>query len=88
MQDLDPARFGASEDMGLNYLPFSAAYGLGTVMPLMEAHGKQVTLIAASQLEPDMLNRFDVVYIGLMSGMGLLEEINFMGSGFRAGREL
>lgn len=85
MRDLEPERFAVAEDVGLNYLPFSAAYGLGAVMPLMEAQGKEVTLIAASQLAPDMLNRFDVVYVGLLSGMGLLEELNLMGSGFVSG---
>jgi len=85
MKDLSPQRFSAAEDVGLNYLPFSSAYGLQAVMPMMEAQGKQVDIIAASQLEPDMLNRADIVYVGLMSGMGLLEELSFMGSGFAVG---
>ncbi len=85
MQSLSPDRFGAAQDMGLNYLPFSSAYGLDAVVPLLAAHGKEVSLIAASELEPDMLNRFDLVYVGLLSGMGLLEELSFMGSGFAPG---
>jgi len=85
MQDLLPERFAAAEDVGLNYLPFSAAYGLQAVVPMMEAQGKDVSVIAASQLEPDMLNQADIVYVGLISGMGLLEELNFMGSGFALG---
>lgn len=80
MQDLQPDRFGNAEDFGLNYLPFSAAYGMQGLIPIMAANGKDVSVIAASELEPDMLNYFDVVYIGLFSGMKLLEELNFSGS--------
>lgn len=85
MQDLFPERFAAAEDVGLNYLPFSAAYGLDAVLPLLAGRGKEVRLIAASELAPDMLTRFDIVYVGLLSGMGLLEEVSFMGSGFAPG---
>lgn len=80
MQDLMPERFGNAEDVGLNYLPFSAAYGMQQIIPVMTGNGKQISVLAASELEPDMLNYFDVVYIGLFSGMNLLEELNFTGS--------
>lgn len=85
MQDLMPERFGNAEDFGLNYLPFSAAYGMQGILPVMTDNGKQVSVLAASELEPDMLNYFDVVYLGLFSGMNLLEELNFSGSTFTLG---
>jgi hypothetical protein len=85
MQELMPEQFGAAEDVGLNYLPFSAAYGLQQIVPVLAATGREVRVIPASALEPDMLNEFDVVYVGLFSGMRLLEDVSFMGSGFRLG---
>ncbi len=85
MQELMPDRYGNAEDVGLNYLPFSSAYGLSELAPLLASQGRQVSVLAASQLEPDMLNYFNVVYVGLFSGMHLLEDINFASSGFRIG---
>ncbi len=85
MQDLEPERYGSSEDVGLNYLPFSVAYGLREVVPILARDGREIRVIAASELEADMLNRFDVIYFGLFSGMALLEDVNFMNSGFEIG---
>ena len=85
MQDLEPERYAAAEDMGLNYLPFSVAYGLDDIVPILARGGRQVSVLAASELEPDMLNYFDVIYVGLFSGMALLEDINFRRSGFDIG---
>jgi len=85
MQELMPERFGNAEDVGLNYLPFSAAYGMQNIAPILAATGRAVRVIPASELEPDMLNEFDVVYIGLFSGMRLLEDVSFMSSGFELG---
>jgi len=85
LQEAEPDRYGYAEDVGLTYLPFSTAYGLQQVVPVLAESGKSVEVIAASELEPDMLNRFDVVYVGLLSGMGLLEEQTFARSNLRLG---
>ncbi|HWK40366.1 MAG TPA: helix-turn-helix domain-containing protein [Croceibacterium sp.] len=85
MQDLFPDRYGRAEDMGLNYLPFSVAYGLDEIVPILAQNGHRVSVLAASELQPDMLNYFDVIYVGLFSGMSLLEDVTFMGSQFDIG---
>jgi hypothetical protein len=85
MQEANPERYGLAEDQGLNYLPFSAAYALNDVAPLLKSAGKEVLILPASAVEPDMLNRYDIIYIGLLSGMGMLEDVNFMNSTFRIG---
>jgi hypothetical protein len=85
MQELMPDRFGNAEDVGLNYLPFSAAYGMQAIAPILAQTGRDVRVVAASELEPNMLNEFDVVYIGLFSGMRMLEDLSFMSSGFELG---
>jgi hypothetical protein len=85
LQEAEPERYGFAEDQGLNYLPFSMAYALAEVAPILADADKHVELIAASALEADMLNRYDIVYLGLFSGMGLLEDVNFMNSTFHLG---
>lgn len=85
LQEAEPDRYGYAEDVGLTYLPVASAYGMQHVIPVLAEAGKDVTMIASSELEPDMLNRYDVVYIGLLSGMGLLEEGVFAGSSLRVG---
>jgi hypothetical protein len=85
MQDLQPERYGMAEDFGLNYLPFSSAYGLERVVPLLARGDRRISVIAASELQPDMLNYFNVVYIGLFSGMRMLEDHTFAGSALKIG---
>ena len=85
MQEADPERYGMAEDQGLNYLPFASSYALNDVAPILKNAGKEVLILPASALEPDMLNRYDIIYIGLLSGMGMLEDVNFMDSTFRIG---
>jgi len=85
LQEAEPERYGRAEDQGLNYLPFSSAYALNAVAPILKDADKEVYLISASALEPEMLNRYDIVYLGLFSGMGMLEDVNFMNSTFRIG---
>jgi hypothetical protein len=85
MQEAEPERYGMAEDVGLNYLPFQSAFAVERIAPLLASGGKQVQIIAASELTSDMLNTHDVVYVGLLSGMGLLEEITFAGSSLRIG---
>jgi hypothetical protein len=84
-QESNPARYEMAEDMGLNYLPFSSSYALADLMPILTQHGKRVTVIPASQVTSDTFRTSNVVYVGLMSGMGLLEDVNFMSSDFMVG---
>ncbi len=85
MQELHPDRFGKAEDVGLNYLPFSSAYGLRAVIPVLAREGRQISVIPSSELQPDMLNYFDVIYVGLFSGLKLLEDETFAKSHFELG---
>ena len=77
MQEAEPGRYANAEDVGLNYLPFQTSYALHHIAPLLEASGRSVEVIPASDLTAQMLSTHDVVYIGLLSGMGLLEDITF-----------
>ncbi|WP_126173913.1 helix-turn-helix domain-containing protein [Altericroceibacterium xinjiangense] len=84
-QERDVGRYGNAEDVGLNYLPFSSAYALRALMPILAQHEQPVEVMPASAVDSDTLRNFNVVYVGLISGMGLLEDINFMQSTFAVG---
>lgn len=85
LQESEPDRYGAAEDVGLYYLPMSSAYALSDLMPELARRHRAVRVVAASQLQPDALRTADIVYVGLVSGMGMLEDLSFPGSGFQVG---
>jgi hypothetical protein len=85
LQEAEPARYGFAEDVGLTYLPFSTAYGLREIMPILAREGREVTVVAASELHADAIRDANIVYIGLIGAMGLLEDTAFGGSGFAVG---
>jgi hypothetical protein len=85
MQDSDPGRYGTSEDVGLTYLPLSAAYALREIAPILARDGREVRVIPSSELDAATAREANIVYLGLMSGMGLLEDTTFTGSGFAVG---
>jgi hypothetical protein len=81
----DPNRYGLAQDVGLTYLPLSSADALRALMPVLAHDDKPVRLIPASQLDSKVLSDFNVVYVGLLSGMRLLEDVNFMNSNVMVG---
>lgn len=84
-QETEPERYELSEDVGLTYLPLSSAFALKEIMPLLEQGGKQVDIIPASELTAASIRDHDIVYIGLVSAMGLLEDVVFTGGTIRTG---
>jgi len=75
-------------DLALRYLPISAAFALQNVVPMLEPNTKnpgQVQMILASELTPSMIRSSHIVYVGLLSGMGILRDIAFAGSQFKIG---
>lgn len=95
-EDLDvylmryPEEIGRFTDLNLNYAPTSVVTALGevftTVRGLKKDKIRQTTVIPASQLTPDMLKSSDVIYIGLLSGLGsLLRNPVFQASSFKVG---
>lgn len=85
LQESEPARYEMSTDMGLTYLPLSTAYGLQSLMPVLSQNRYPIAVIPASQVDADTFRYWNVVYIGLVSGMGMMENMNFMSSGFAKG---
>ena len=73
------------QDMQLNYLPTSAAFALKELLPLIAEAGQRTRVVMASELTPEMLRSSDVIYIGYLSGMGMLSDLVFKGSRFQVG---
>ncbi len=73
------------QDMQLKYLPTSSAYALKDLMPLLAGASARTRVVLASELTPQMLKSSNVVYIGYLSGMGMLSDLVFSGSRFDVG---
>jgi hypothetical protein len=85
MGEAEPDRYGNAEDVGLTYLPLSTAEALRHVIPILARDGRAVRVIASSELHADAAREANIVYLGLISGLGLLEDTTFTGSGFQVG---
>ena len=80
----DPKQFDRYSDVALQYLPASAAYALADLAPIM-GDDRDVQVVLASELTPDKLKSSDIIYVGLLSGMGALRDPVFAQSKFRFG---
>jgi hypothetical protein len=83
----NPKAMGKYRDLDLYYLPVGAAFALRAVAPIV-SHGAghdQVRVVMASDLTPDMLKRNNIVYLGYLSGLGVLKGPVFAGSRFQVG---
>lgn len=72
-------------DVGLRYLPISTAFALRDVMVVLAPENRRITISKMSDIEPASLKSADIVYIGYLSGMGMLQDLIFEGSRFSVG---
>ncbi len=84
LQD-DPSQAARYTDMNLGYLPTSSAQALREVLPVVMASGKPLMLTLASELDPATLKSTHVVYLGYLSGLGMLEDLMFSVSRYSLG---
>lgn len=93
-EDLDallmdrPDLRGKLVDLNLYYLPVSTAYALKSVMPIVTpglGSRHVVPVVPSSKLTPADLKTGDIIYVGLMSGLGLLQQPLFANSRFDYG---
>ena len=93
-EDLDawlmdnPTAMGTYRDLDLYYLPVGAASALRSVTPILAggaARPENLRVVMASDLTPEMLKRNNIVYLGYVSGLGVLRGPVFAGSRFRIG---
>ncbi len=72
-------------DLNLYYLPVSTAYAMRSIMPIVTpglSGRRAISVMPASKLRPANFKSGDIVYIGLISGLGLLQEPVFANSRF------
>lgn len=71
-------------DVALSYLPTSVGYAMTDLAPLLgSASSREIVL--ASEMTPDRLKGADVLYVGLLSGMGPMKDTAFSQSRFAIG---
>jgi hypothetical protein len=80
----DPKGFDRYSDVALQYLPTSAAYAIADLAPILQGD-RDVQVMLASELTPDRLKSSDIIYVGLLSGMGPLRDPVFAQSHFSFG---
>ena len=84
----NPKAMGKYRDLDLYYLPVGAAFALRAIVPIV-SHGARgaeaVRVVMASDLTPDMLKRNNLVYLGYLSGLGVLKQPVFAASRFQVG---
>ncbi|HWW20186.1 MAG TPA: hypothetical protein VNZ06_05225 [Steroidobacteraceae bacterium] len=64
-------------DVGLRYLPVSSAFALRDVMAVLAPQNRRITISKMSDVEPSSLKADDIIYIGYLSGMGMLQDLVF-----------
>lgn len=80
----NPETFDRYSDVAMQYLPASAAFALADLAPLLR-EGRDVQVTLASDLTPDRMKSDDIIYVGLLSGLGPLRDPVFSQSRFQMG---
>jgi hypothetical protein len=72
----------AARPADLTYLPKSTAFTLEAILPVVQATGKPVSLKLMSEVTGEDLREHDVIYIGFIRSMGVLQDYFFRASSF------
>lgn len=83
-----PQTAGRYVDIGRHFVPSSVAASLGALLPMISKSAPAKMFnpsITASQLSPEQIENSDIVYVGLLSSLGLLREPLFATSGLAFG---
>jgi hypothetical protein len=83
--DLHPELADRYMDLQLGYLPTAAAYALRDIMPLLSVANRRVRVLTMSQLTPAVVKSAHIIYVGYLSGLGLLREPLFSNSRLSVG---
>jgi hypothetical protein len=73
-------------DLDLYLLPIGAAHAIRMIVPVLtppSAKTRPITVVPSSKLTPILLKECDIVYVGLLNGLGLLQDPVLSGSRFR-----
>jgi hypothetical protein len=95
-EDLDeylmvhPDDHGRYVDMDLHYLPVSTGYALREVLPILNGLVRRAGMgrpwvVTMSRLAPEAIKGSNIVYVGYLSGLGVLRDPLFEASGLSIG---
>lgn len=73
-------------DVRLSYLPVGAGVALAGVSGVVRSLGREMIVIPQSSLDAKTVQSSDIVYIGYLSGLGLLKQFVFAASNFELGQ--
>jgi hypothetical protein len=82
--ELNPELMRRYRNLDLTYLPVASAFALQDIVPVLGAD-KPVRVMLMSELNPGVLKTSHVVYVGYMSGLGMLGDRVFSASRFVPG---
>ena len=72
-------------DVRLSYLPLGTGVALADVLGVVRSLGRQVIVVPQSSLDAKTVQSSDILYVGYLSGLGLLKEFVFASSNFELG---
>lgn len=82
---LEPADADRYVDLDMTYLPTGAASALLGIGRVLAAAGKEIEVVWMSQLDIATIRENHVVYVGYLSGLGMLSDFAFAGSALEVG---
>jgi hypothetical protein len=82
---LDPAGADHYMDVGLSYLPVASGPALRNVIATLAPAHERIRVVTVSGLDANVLKSNDVIYIGYLSGLGMLQDLLFSGSRYKTG---
>jgi hypothetical protein len=77
---LEPEYADRYIDLDLTYLPSSAAVAMRDIVGVLTAAGKELRVVSMSNLDTSVLRETHIVYVGYLSGLGMLSDFVFGGS--------
>jgi hypothetical protein len=82
---LDPDAADRYIDLDLTYLPSSIAFALRDVVTVLNAADKEIRVVSMSNLDSSEIRENHIVYLGFLSGLGMLRDFVFAGSELSVG---
>jgi hypothetical protein len=82
---LEPETADRYLDLDMTYLPSSTAFAMRDLMDVLSAADKEVHVMTISKLDPSVLRESHIVYVGFLSGLGMLSDFVFSGSKLEVG---
>jgi hypothetical protein len=77
---LEPEYADRYIDLDLTYLPSSTAVAMRDIVEVLTAAGKELRVVSMSNLDTSVLRETHIVYVGYLSGLGMLSDFVFGGS--------